>query len=461
MWLCLFLPRLAIETTTGTGGAAMAITDWDGPRRLVVDTDARARDRGIVPGTPVTQASALLPSLRLVPRRFDRERTALLRLAAWAMQYTSFVHLPVPPPEPGAGRLLLEIGGSLGLFGGRAALVQRAVSGLRTLGYTARPGVADTPAAAALRARATGDDSLEDLPLTLLELPSATLASLQDSGLRRIGDVLALPRADLGRRYGRDCLDYLARLTGDKADPVTPFQPPRRYRARVELDAEVESAEPLRFPLRRLIGELAGGLRGLDSAIQHLALDLEHSDRSATPVRLRLSRPTRDARRMQDLIEERIARLSLPAPVRALRLVSGRYREFIPRQHDLLTTQAEGGEALHEVLDRLRARLGDDAVRQPRRCADHRPERAGRLTAEVDVGWTSIDARRPIWLLECPEPLNSPPTLITGAERIESGWWEADVSRDYYVARASDGRRLWVYRERRSPHRWFLHGLFA
>ena len=52
--------------------------------------------------------------------------------------------------------------------------------------------------------------------------------------------------------------------------------------------------------------------------------------------------------------------------------------------------------------------------------------------------------------------------LEQGPERIESGWWDGrDVQRDYYVARNPAGVRLWVFRDRQPPARWFLHGVFG
>jgi len=50
----------------------------------------------------------------------------------------------------------------------------------------------------------------------------------------------------------------------------------------------------------------------------------------------------------------------------------------------------------------------------------------------------------------------------TGGSLVASGWWDGgDVARDYYVARSSRGTRYWIFRERREPRRWFVHGLFA
>ncbi|MGB6487096.1 MAG: hypothetical protein WBE91_09470, partial [Steroidobacteraceae bacterium] len=52
--------------------------------------------------------------------------------------------------------------------------------------------------------------------------------------------------------------------------------------------------------------------------------------------------------------------------------------------------------------------------------------------------------------------------LLGEAERIETGWWDGgEIARDYYTAVDIRGSRLWVFREREPPHRWFLHGVFG
>jgi protein ImuB len=53
-------------------------------------------------------------------------------------------------------------------------------------------------------------------------------------------------------------------------------------------------------------------------------------------------------------------------------------------------------------------------------------------------------------------------TLVTGPERIQSGWWDGgDVARDYYIARTADGAQWWIFRECAPQRRWFVHGCFA
>ena len=51
-------------------------------------------------------------------------------------------------------------------------------------------------------------------------------------------------------------------------------------------------------------------------------------------------------------------------------------------------------------------------------------------------------------------------TLLSGPERIETGWWDdEDIGRDYFVGRSQRGEELWLYRERTGD--WFVHGVFA
>ena len=79
---------------------------------------------------------------------------------------------------------------------------------------------------------------------------------------------------------------------------------------------------------------------------------------------------------------------------------------------------------------------------------------------------------RPLWLLREPRPLkqvaekpysdNAPLAIVAGPERIESGWWDGgDVKRDYFVAQTAERSTVWVYRERRRPGGWYLHGIFG
>ncbi len=56
---------------------------------------------------------------------------------------------------------------------------------------------------------------------------------------------------------------------------------------------------------------------------------------------------------------------------------------------------------------------------------------------------------------------------IEGPERIAAEWWRNDaLTRDYFHAEDTGGRRFWLYREglygrETARAKWFLHGLFG
>lgn len=466
LWLCLHLPRLALDAllrgqADSEAETCMAVAETTGNRRSLICVNHAARQAGLHVGLTAATARSLVPGLIIRQRRPRLEQLALYSLAGWCQQYTAFVHLPGPPPEPGAGRLLLEVGGSRKLFGDLAGLHGQITRGLQALGYDLSSGGSRTPAAALLRARSGSQQAFSELPLRLLELPVPALESLQHAGLKTIGEVLALPRDALARRHGPDCLEYLDRLTGRRPDPLKPWRSRPRHRAVVEFPGAVENTQALIFPLRRLLDELQGVLRGRDAAIQSLTLTLHHPDHADTPLPIKLASPSRAARHLEGLLRERLDNLELAAPVDGLQIDSGRFVPYSARQGDLFDHRGAEHEAWATLLDRLRNCLGHDAPGYLHCRDDHRPERASQLMNEPAIEATATALQRPVWFLPQPEPLAEPPALLTGPERIEAGWWQRELRRDYFMARDAQGRRMWVYRDLTQPACWYVQGYFG
>jgi len=128
---------------------------------------------------------------------------------------------------------------------------------------------------------------------------------------------------------------------------------------------------------------------------------------------------------------------------------------------DMFQVSAETGDG-NLLLERLRIRLGKEAVFNITPAADHRPELAWRKCDAGEEVRSPSKLQRPLWLLPKPLPCHKDRLeLKSGPERIESGWWDGmDAVRDYYVAQGRNGSRLWVFRDRTSGA-WFVHGLFA
>ena len=172
----------------------------------------------------------------------------------------------------------------------------------------------------------------------------------------------------------------------------------------------------------------------------------------------------------------------------------------------LLPEEHKPGERLHQLVERLSVRLGEQNVVVPQPVQDHRPECMQRWMPADGAGWgdagspapsriagvpaspqptnrrakTNVgsDPLLPPWLLREPLRLQvkgdqpcyqGPLQLLTRPRRLEAAWWDPGVAqpvlRDYFIARSASAGLLWIFRERLAADqdraRWFLHGLYA
>jgi protein ImuB len=483
LWLALEFHALALQLVerAGPGSAPLVIAEGPVQRPLVACANEAAISAGVREGQAVAAARALAGELRVLERSPTAEREALESIAAWSSQFT-----PMACVE--AQGVVLEVASSLRLFGGHARLTAAIRKGVRELGYQAAIGVAPTPLAARLFARAEArgravrgclelaelEARAAELPLFLLDWPPEVLARLTDLGLLRLRDVAAIPAEGLARRFGPQVALDLERLLGRVADPRLPYKPPERFRSRIELPADVEGVEALLFPLKRLLVQLEGALRGRGAGVQNLVLWLEHGRNASTRLALDFASPEREADFILGIAREKLGRITLPAATCALDLRADALLPYTPRLGTWLPGAREQAIGRERLLERLAARLGKERVFGIALADDHRPEKDWKAIAASDRhpgnGRGPISPR-PTWLLPRPHKLvvhEGVPTLQgalelrAGPERIEAGWWEgAEARRDYFVAANARGETFWIYREHRDPSSWYLHGVFA
>ena len=495
LWLAVHLPALMLDALRDTvrtlpGSPPVAVVDLERNGKVVRACDERAREAGLQVGMSVNSALALVPTLHAVARDPRCERRLLEAVARRGLHFTPRVSL-----EPPDG-VVLEVRGSLRLFGGGRRLcerLEREIAG--TTGATVRFAITPTPLASSwlarlhagahpvlVRSREELASRLAPLPLGCTRWPEKTLQTLATMGVRTVGECLRLPRDGFARRFGAEALAMLDRATGRLAEPRAAFAAHERFALARDLEPEVGDSARLEVVLAPMLLELCRFLRERSRGVQAIEVQLRHRQSPLTHVRLRFVQPIgAQPQRMQELLRERLARLELPEPVRSARLLSGPLLDLQSEPVELFAhDRRESGENLPQLIERLRARLGHEAVHGLACVAEHRPEAAWRKepspglrpTSPARAGEVREVARsagegafRPLWLLETPEPCDATRLeLEDGPECIESGWWDGhDVARDYYVARNRDGARLWVFRNRRDtdPSGWFLHGWFA
>jgi protein ImuB len=382
--------------------------------------------------------------------------------------------------------LLLEVGSCLKLFHSQQQLQQNIAQGLTERGFTLRLGIADTPKAAALLARQASSrkpcndnaQALQHVPLDLLPLNRSQKRSLQGMGMQSLGQLLALPSASLGKRLGPEVHRYLLQLQGELADPQAFITPPDYYDNQLLFDSPLTSHEMLSFPMQRLLGELQQFLQQRQWQTSQLHWQLEDSDKQRQAFDVQLGQAGSDRQAFLTLSRLQLEKQSFKQGILAVRLT---VRHCSPVQAASLNLFDEGPKAasgkLSTVLDKLRARLGPQALLHIGHCDEHLPEAAGIVYSSLSPPPAENDpanqpgGERPCWLLTAPQPVQERAgnlyyhgslSLLSGPERIESQWWQqgCGIKREYFIARQDDGCLFWLFRDL-VQQRWFVHGIFA
>jgi protein ImuB len=367
--------------------------------------------------------------------------------------------------------VLLEVRGSLRLFGGVAGLRRALLSACAQLGLQAVLALAPLPRAALVAARAGRSlviatraeliGQLAPLPLAALRWPPEVIERLKRMGVRTVGEVLRLPRAGFARRFGVAQLACLDVVSGRTPEVRRAFRARERFRRRRELNYELQDHERLLHALGPLLEELEAFLRARQLGITQLECRFLHRAAAPSCCVVKLAAPAAAAAHLAALLKEQLARVPLPEPVRALELCADTLLAYVPQAQALWPPGEHGGgggREAHGLIERLRARLGEESVYGLTLLEGHRPERTWALTAPPPVAATAPPAvaaaaaspRRPLWLLLEPQPLSERAglprrrgalRLLSEPERIESGWWDgADIARDYYTASGLPGR---------------------
>jgi protein ImuB len=479
------LPNLPLEAVRSGEGPTAVVEEQQGVHRILM-TDAEGHAAGVMPGQAANAALALLPTLQLEERSLLSEQQVLEDLASWFERFSSFVSIA------GHDVLLLEMAGSLRLFGGLRALRQDIARGLRELGFTAAPAIAPTPLAATWLARsgrrvcirdaANLAPALRRLPLSCLEWPATLCEALAGMGVATVGDCLRLPREGFTRRFGARYLLELDRALDHLPDPRQPWRAPERFCGDYEMTEEQTDRELLLNICRELLQAHERFLLTRQLGTQRLCFSFFHLDNPVTELRLGCALGERSAARWCELLGIRFERLVLPAPVIAVRLQGGATQPLQVESGSLRFHGKPGAVqerfSITQLAERLIARIGEQSVQSTTMVAEHRPHYAWRSQSLL-ADWSSStrdDAppylQRPLWMLPeparlpvdsgCPVHQGNPLQLVSGPERLETGWWDEDgISRDYYTARGPDGRQLWVFRNRDRESSWYLHGYFG
>jgi protein ImuB len=383
LWACVLLPSLALDGALRNRPPLtqpFALVHGPAQQRTLVAVNHLARAAGLRPGQRLAEAEASCGNLvtaEHVPRRLAAD---LGLIAAWAYRYSSEVALD--PPRA----VVLEIGKSLGLFGPWSKLEARLREELAEFGFCHRIALAPTPHAAKVLARAHDGACIADpgalpqalarIPVARAGLPGDAAEALSGMGLHTLGQLFDLPRAALQRRFGGGLLESLDVLSGRVPHTLARYRPPPRFDARIELPAEVGNTQSLMFPLRRLLGDLAAFVAARDGGVQRFVIRFGHLDAAPTDITLGLLAPERDAAALFEVARLRLEQIRLAQPVLELGVHADALPPLAPAGRDLFDARPAHALPWEALRERLRARLGADAVHRIAVDPDPRPERA-------------------------------------------------------------------------------------
>ena len=327
--------------------------------------------------------------------------------------------------------------------------------------------------------------ALGQLPTDVLHLDREQGRRLHNMGVRYLRDIWRLPSDGVRKRFGSKFVDQLDKALGKAPEPTCNYVPPPAFITSYDLPYELENLDRVLPIVDELLAQLCDFLRRRDLSTSHLILSLLHEKRDSTAVSIGLRQASRSQQHLMLLLETHFSQLSIPAPIIAIKIEVIKFDSFIAESNSLLKEAVprlsrRNDNSLVQFMEQLQARLGNNHIKFVRSVAQHCPEHA---SAQLDYNDESNQRNsigkvkkvsnnpRPLWLLQDPVLLHinkgrlfyrKPIAILSGPERIETHWWSgADVCRDYYVARESSGSRLWIYQEKGSVKKWYLHGIFA
>ncbi len=452
---------------------------------------------------PVTEARTLLGP---IPTHWERADSAadaeeLRQLAEWCEQFSPWVG--VESSEP-ADSLLLDVTGCEHLYNGEMNLLKHVRQLFEARHWTVRLAIAETVGAAwALTHGAHSKTAIvppdtQALRNAILPLPVAALRvdpnvseTLWQLGLKTIGDVAQLPRADLPSRFAVKTVKRLDQVFGQVAESFAPIRPDGVIEAAEAFDWPIADRKTLLVVIERLLDEVLETVSRFQVGITQLQLRIGLEK----PLVIGFAQATDLSKHLFGVITSRMERVRLAGPVGAVRLRVTGINRFTERQGHLfedknIKAERTAKRELARLMDRLRGRLDEDQLVRPQLQSDPLPEHATGIepitsislkpdssTQPMPSEFTPLS--RPLTMFPEPQALevvsvypDGPPLRLRwqqrnyvinrwwGPERIESGWWrDQQIKRDYYRVETDDGRWFWLFRDNRS-NGWFLHGVF-
>ncbi|MEO1732944.1 MAG: DNA polymerase Y family protein [Pseudomonadota bacterium] len=545
--LSLWFPNLGAERlirlARGAVDGPLAVVAEEHKAQIITSLNTEARAAGLHVDQPVRDAHAMCAGLITRSRNAPAEAAFLTALRRWAGKFSPWV------AEEAPDALVVDLTGCAHLFGGEAALLEVVEMDCADMGLTVRLGLGDTLGAAwalarfagqgaradrsgdaidqearATRSRAAkrrhwtkggaaptaqvqamraarvavpgqGYGALSPLPIAALRLEPDMVAQLNRLGLRRVGDLLGQPRAALARRFGKGLVLRLDQAMGSAPEPVSPARQADHFAVRLTLQDPIGLKDDVMAGIDRMLPRLCERLEDRGRGLRSVRLEAHRTDQKAEVVYVGLARPSRDPHRIRPLLEMKVDSIDAGFGIDMLRLEAIETEPLHDRDKvghlqagRAVRERLEGNSALDDLVGKLGARVGLEAITRRHPASSNIPEKTAQVLAaawsDPASDWPAPPSPRPL-LLWSPEPVqaddvprvpqsfrwhgrNHTLSEAQGPERIAPEWWLDDPNwrsgvRDYWTVTTEQGDRLWLYYGHGGTMSsgWFCQGSFA
>lgn len=476
----------------------------DSKSNQVVQVNQTGLLAGIKVGMGLATSASLCHDLQVIPYQEEVENLQLKHIAQELYALTADISFDPP------NGLYIKVGNMLTLYQSLQHYWQAVQEHFEQAHYHFYYASAYSPYAAKLIALAKINLISEDkqritpvlasLPTSLLDTHNKNKQALQRLGIKKLGQLLALDRKELTKRFELAFTVYLTKIKGELPCTLVVYQPKVVFSRYLELLYEISHTTVLLHPLKKLYTDLMRFmlLRGLAS--QCIKLTFFQGNNKTMELSIGSAQLIDSLDKWMALTSIRFEKVTLSAPVVALQLdcidlqnKQGHTSELFSHQRSTITQD--------ELVSLLQAKVGEDKVCRIRLKDLHTPEY---LTEKVPANRFSHSSNlhtrtfahahvytddhtnayshvhsdqkhplnteklkpaekrfilRPSYLLPIPQPLIEPVEVVSGPERIETAWWQKTVQRDYFIARNQQGQWCWLFRQ--ADQRWFLHGYFG
>ena len=351
--------------------------DKDRGKSTILEATEGALDQCVEIGMTATQGQARCAELQLLYRSDEAEQEANELLLEAVEHLTPDFEATAP------GVCTLDLLGNAEAVANAQRLGRKIVRWLAghhlhvQMGFAAHPDLALLVAKQASPVLSIDDEDevrfLAELPVSALELSADLQEVMRLWGIQSLGELMALPVAEVSERMGVETVLLLEKCRGKRRRVLELVRQSAEFVQHMEFEQGMESLDPLLFLIRRMLETLIARLAAIHLVVGELRLSLKFDDESKHERSFRVPDPSRDVDLLFRILHTYLEDLTAESPIVAL-TVDVKPSRSLAHQFDLFESSLRDPNRFSETLGRLEAMLGDDRVGTPEPLQVHQPD---------------------------------------------------------------------------------------